>query len=102
MSLQVCLHCRQCGCTWYLDDKLGPLTQWRCSLCEYIAQEDETLESTRPFCGCERMRRASQTSAANIGSVLVVCRRSPLKVPTLDIALHRTGIGVLPFYIQHA
>ena len=56
MSVQVCPRCSQRGFTWYLDDEVGPLTQWHCSLCGYHAQEDESLVSACPVCGQPGMR----------------------------------------------
>jgi phage/plasmid primase-like uncharacterized protein len=51
MTAQLCPRCRQIGLTWSIDEEESPLTQWHCSLCEYVAWEDESKEQPCHMCG---------------------------------------------------
>jgi hypothetical protein len=41
MSALPCPKCREIGFTWAIDSDNSRLTQWRCSVCPYRAEEDE-------------------------------------------------------------
>ena len=56
MTLQLCPKCGHRRFSWWIDEDVSPLTQWRCGHCRYSAEEDESRESTCPACGAERSR----------------------------------------------
>jgi RNA polymerase subunit RPABC4/transcription elongation factor Spt4 len=51
MSAHVCPNCGRRGFTWTVDEERDAPTQWHCSLCRYVAAEDETRALTCPACG---------------------------------------------------
>ena len=51
MSAQTCPRCGGRGFTWSTSGEAGSLTLWHCSLCRYVAEEDESRQSRCPTCG---------------------------------------------------
>jgi len=50
MSLQICPRCKSQSFLWTCDDEHRPQTQWYCSICDYLAFEDESLERVCSLC----------------------------------------------------
>jgi predicted nucleic acid-binding Zn ribbon protein len=53
MSALPCPKCQAIGFTWAIDDEQRGLTEWHCSLCHYVAEEDESEQRSCPACGAE-------------------------------------------------
>jgi hypothetical protein len=53
MSALPCPKCGEIGFTWAIDSDNSRLTQWRCSLCHYRAEEDEADQRSCPVCARE-------------------------------------------------
>lgn len=48
MSEHLCPNCKEKALTWYIDD--DDRTWWRCSLCEFHIEEDESKETECKRC----------------------------------------------------
>jgi hypothetical protein len=56
MTTQICPKCKERGFTWSLDEEPSKDTIWYCSLCQYTALEDESLQlSDCPQCQAEKL-----------------------------------------------
>ncbi|HWS56882.1 MAG TPA: hypothetical protein VN228_22280 [Pyrinomonadaceae bacterium] len=49
MSAGLCANCKRLGFVWSLD--ADRVTQWYCSLCGFVAVEDESKEAACAACG---------------------------------------------------
>jgi len=52
MATQICPKCKADSFTWHIDDELQ-LTKWGCTICGYLAYEDESLGRKCSHCGLE-------------------------------------------------
>jgi DNA-directed RNA polymerase subunit RPC12/RpoP len=50
MAEHYCPNCKQKKFSWFIDEEAGPYTQWRCSRCDYVAQENEAREMSCTEC----------------------------------------------------
>ena len=55
MSEQYCPNCKEKGFVWSLDEEASKNTQWNCSLCNFHAEENESLESMCNKCNTENL-----------------------------------------------
>jgi ribosomal protein S27AE len=77
MSAQPCPNCDRRGFTWAMDEEDSQLTRWSCSICRYVAFEDEAKQVVCPSChapGAMTLRDARVSEALPTFVFCVRCR----------------------------
>ena len=62
MAAHACPQCHEQGFTWHIDEERPHLTLWVCSLCGYVASEDESREALCQHCGIRALSELQDSS----------------------------------------
>ena len=77
MSALPCPECMQVGFTWSIDAEQPNLTRWRCALCRYTAEEDESEQRRCSSCGDEGAIRLRDPSGSYLFCTRCCLRSNP-------------------------